>query len=194
MAKGPMGENWKQLSSMIGVGTQKKERPQIDVLIEHLITDPILKDRLERVVELLKENKVKLDWFTTSHYKCKYKKEVIFQIKLGDGFKFRENEVYITAHTASPPNIRQFEQFITEEMRKLIIVDSANFKVCNGTNPCKKRSDFEFEGKQYKSICAGNINIDFPLYSDTPNLAEQFQMIEDFIKAKIKFSDAARSK
>jgi len=198
MAKGPLGGNWAHFVNLIGAGIQKKERPQIEIIIEYLINDPMLKNGLIKIVELLKENKAKPAWFTTSHYKCKHKGGVAFQIKIGDGFKLRENEIFITIHTTAAANMTQFEQFITEEMRN-IVINSANFNVCNSCgrpehSPCNKIVDFEFNGKQYNGICVGNINVNFLLDSNTPNLSEQFQMIEDFIRAKIKFNSISHSK
>lgn len=86
MAKGPMGKNAKQLSAAIGVGIQKKERPKIDTIINHLIIDPIIKNELNKIVNLLNESNAKPSWFTTSHYKFKHNDEISFQIKLGDSF------------------------------------------------------------------------------------------------------------
>jgi len=192
MAKGSVGKNWKHFDSLIGVKMQKKERPQIETIIELLINDLVIKENLSRVVGLLKENNAKPAWFTTSHYKFKHNGQISFQIKLGDGFKFRENEVHITVHTTTYANIIQFKQAISEEMSKLIPVNSDKFKVCGGCSgdkPCKNRADFIFEGKEYKNICAKNIEVRFSIDSNTVNLAEQFKMIEDFIKAKIAFNN-----
>ena len=189
MAKGPLGNNWEHYNGIIGVKIQKKERPKIETIIELLVSDPVLKGNLNEIVELLKENGAKPSWFTTSHYKFKHSKEISFQIKLGDGFKFRENEIYITIHTAKPQKINQFKQLLPNKLSDLIPADSAKWHVCKDSNPCKNRADFVYEGKQYNNICAKNIEVNFPIDSNsTNNHTEQFQTIQDLIRVKAKYN------
>ena len=193
MAKGALGENWKHFNELIGVKIQKKERPPIEKIIELLITNPEMKDYMNKIVRLLNENNAKPAWFTTSHYKFKHNKEISFQIKIGDGFKFRENEIYMTIHTTSPQNINQFKQSLSDKLCDLISATSADFNVCTMCtkgHSCKNRADFEFEGRQYHNICAKNIEVHFPLDSSTINSAEQFQMIEELISKKIEYNSA----
>ena len=195
MAKSALGENWEHFASVIGVDIQKKSRPKIDVITEHLISDNELKNRLYETIKLLKQNKIKPAWFGTSHYKFKRKGEVSLQIKFGDGFKFRENEVFVSIHTTLPANIEKFEEFLTEEMRDAVkTIMESTVKVCNSCgrhthSPCGKESTFEYKGKQYKQICPSVIKMEYLLYAHTQNIMGQFQMIDNFIRAKIRFDE-----
>ena len=194
MAKGPMGNNAKYLSSILGVGIQKKTHPKLETIMEHLITDPNLKNGLQRILDVLKENNAEPAWFTTSHYRFKHNEELIFQIKFGDGFKYRDNEVEIRV-LISPVRMERFEEFLTGEMRDVVteLMKNRSFKICNGCSPCGKRQDFEYKGKQYKHVCTAPINMMYLLFSHTPNLSEQFQTIEKWIKAIIIFNNAIRT-
>jgi len=193
MAKGQMGKNAEQLSAVIGVGMQKKQRPQIDTIINHLIIDPMIKQELNKIVSLLNENNSKPSWFTTSHYKFKHNDEISFQIKLGDGFKFREDEVYIKIHTTSPANLLKFKQTLSDDLRELVpTISSSDFRICNpcGSDAfCKNRADFEFEGMEYKNICAKNVTVDFLIVSDMENIVKKFKVIDKLIRAKIKYNN-----
>jgi len=78
------------------VAAQKASRPQIGAVAEHFITDPVLKEGLTGVLLLLDEHKIKMGWFHTSHYKSKYKGELIVDIKIAQGFHNIENWLSIT--------------------------------------------------------------------------------------------------
>ena len=196
MAKGSLGDNWEHFNSLIGVKIQKKERPKIEIIMEHLITDPSLKNGLQQIVDVLKENNIKPTWFTTSHYKFKYNKEIILQVKFGDGFKFRENEVEVKV-LISPVEMERFEEFLTDEMRNIAtkMVENRTFMTCGGRSHCDNRKDFEYKGKQYKQVCTANLNmVILLLFSHTKNLDEQFQTIAEWIKTLIIFKMFNRTK
>ena len=192
MAKIPLGENWEHYDKLIGAKIQKKERPPIERIIDLLLTDPKLNEWLCKITFFLKENDEKPTWYGTSTYKFQHKKEASFHIKIGNGFKFRENEIFITMTVPSPVNLAQFEHYITDEMRNLLI-KSATFITCNAENPCSKRLSFDFLGKHYESVCTSKF-INFPLDANTTNLDEQLRLIEDFVKARIHFNNTIRRK
>jgi hypothetical protein len=183
MAKGPLGDNWDYLNSIIGVKTQKKQRPKIESIIDHLITIPEMKENLLGIVGLLRDNNAKPEWFTTSHYRFMRDKERVAQIKMGDGFKFRENEIFFVIYTASPIDIKRFKELLAEDLRGLI---SGDFKKCRNT-ACKNNIDFELEGTQYTGICAVDQAVDILITTDTEDIAAQFQTIDKLIRAKIEY-------
>ena len=191
MAKVPLGENWAHYAKIISASIQKKERPQIETIIDHLVTDPALHDWLTKIVTILKENGEKPTWYGTSKYRFQHKKEVSFSLKIGDGFKFRENEIFITMNIPSPANIANFELYITDEMRKLLL-DNVTFIVCNAENPCRRRLSLDFLGKRYESVCTSKF-INFSLDANIANLSEKLKIIEDFVEAKIQFNNAIRT-
>jgi len=192
VAKTPLGENWKHYAKIISASIQKKERPQIETIIDLLLTDPVLNNWLTKIVTILKENGEKPVWYGTSKYRFQHKKDVSFYVKIGDGFKFRENEIFITMNIPSPANIAKFELYITNQMRELILNNVA-FIVCNAENPCSKRLSFDFLGKHYESVCTSKF-INFSLDANMTNLDEQLKIVEEFIEAKIQFNNAIRTK
>jgi hypothetical protein len=192
MAKGLMGAKAGYFGEVIGVGFQKKERPGIGVIIGYLITDSYIRGRLEGLIRQMEGCGAKPAWFTTSHYKFKLNSEVAFQIKMGDGFKFRENEVHITVHTVRPQFMTRFKELVTADMAKSLTLNSAKFKMCNGCKggkPCRNRSDFEYDGTRYAGICAANKEINFIIDSKTEDIDGIFQRIGNWVDAKLKFGE-----
>jgi len=74
MAKVPLGENWAYYAKIISASIQKKERPQIETIIDHIVTDTVLHDWLTKIVTMLKENGEKPTWYGTSKYQVSTQK------------------------------------------------------------------------------------------------------------------------
>jgi len=91
----------------------------------------------------------------------------------------------------SPANIASFEQYLTDEMRKLLL-DNVAFIVCNAENSCSKRLSLDFLGKRYESVCTSKF-INFSIDANMVNLSEKLKIIKDFVEAKIQFNNAIRT-
>ncbi|MCL2407561.1 MAG: hypothetical protein FWC95_06490 [Defluviitaleaceae bacterium] len=191
MAKIPLGDNWKRYSEEISASIQKKERPKIDKIIDLLLTDPILNAWLTKIVAILKENNERPTWYGTSKYRFQHKKETSFYITVGNGFKFRENEIFITMNMPPPASIALFETYLTDEMRVLLLRNVA-FIECRSGNLCSRRLSFDFLGSRYESVCTMKF-INFSINANIADLSVQLRIIEDFVKAKIRFSNAIRN-
>ena len=189
-------DEWKAAVATIGANVQKANRTPFETVVNYLISDPVLKNGLESIILLLNEHKIKPAWYHTSHYQCKYKGENIVSIKIGDGYKHIPNLIRINVRTTMRDNLDCFGLSLTNEMRNIMTNSFIKCNSCGHTErgPCDNIANFKFNGNTYNSICHMSIIVGFTIEATTPDLDKQFEMIKNFIRAKIMFNNANRDK
>jgi len=140
---------------------------------EQLLTDPILKQGMLRLLLLFKELKMKPCWYHAKSYKCNYKGERVLYINFG-----KQNWLRIRVCTVGDMHgVGEFDLYLDmleDELRNEFMNYAANFKRC-----CKSGKGCGVCGKSRT-------------YYITNPTEEQFEWIEKFIFVRREFIEQTK--
>ena len=160
----------------------KKTREDIEMCCERNLTSPILKNGMNRLIELSREVKMKPSWVDTTswgygRYSCSYKgKRVVY-------YYVDKDKIYVTITLTEPGMKKELEEYysaLPDNFKREFAVNK--IRHCNwhgetGCAHCEMSVNLKYSGIEYPHCTRFN-------FIFSPVTFEHFEMVEYFIKLR----------
>ena len=160
-----------------GTKEQKANKPAIENVCDYFLTDNTLKDGMARLLELSRELKMKPVWVQVNGYKCNYKGKKVVSYNIQG-----KDKICISIVLADKQDLERVVLELPEELRaEFLNRTTTHCGVCSAAS-CEFGVSVEVSGKKHW-FCS---RFNYMRYNPT---AEQFKIIEQFIKIRRNYID-----